>query len=293
MANIVLTGATGYIGNALCSRLLERGHFLWVLTRGQSKEKNGIKFIHYDGASVPSSFPALDECDSIIHLAGLNVSTGFRWTKSIKKELVESRTAPLNAIFNYCESKALTPHIISAGGVSHYTDGPNGQFSESSSTLEAQNFLAHVCREWENAAMQFKTLGCKVSIVRTSVVLENDNAVLQKLKPVSKIPFLAMPFKGEVGFPWIALCDLLSIYELMLEKKENIICNAVSPAHDTLAEILSKIKGSKKQLLPLPPLVMNLIFGAKSTLFLQGSTLRSEFLQSEGFEFQVKTFKAL
>jgi uncharacterized protein (TIGR01777 family) len=293
MANIVLTGATGYIGNALCSKLLEQGHFLWVLTRGKSDIKNGINFIHYDGFSVPTNCTALDKCDSIIHLAGLNVNSGFRWTKAIQKELIDSRTKPLEALFKYCQLNGIAPQIISAGGVSHYTDNPNGDFSESSSTTEAKNFLAHVCREWEKSAVEFRRLGCKVSIVRTSVVLEKDNAVFQKLKPVSKIPFLAMPFRGEVGFPWIALKDLINIYLLLLKKKENITCNAVAPTQYTLAEVLMKIKGSKKLLLPLPPLLLKIIFGAKSTLFLQGSSLRSNFLEAEDFDFQVKTFEDL
>lgn len=293
MANIVLTGATGYIGKALCSKLLEQGHFLWVLTRGKSQKKQGINYVHYKGSSLPSDFDALDHCDSIIHLAGLNVNTGFRWTPSIKKELISSRTEPLNALYTYCQKKHLKPQLISAGGVSHYTDAPNGSFSESSDTSQAKNFLAEVCRAWEKAANQFKSLGCPVSIVRTSVVLEKDNMVLQKLKTVSKIPMLAMPYKGTTGFPWIALTDLVNIYTLLLSKKEDIVCNAVAPENNTLADILSKIKGSKKLILPLPPLVMKCIFGAKSTLFLQGASLQSEFLQSMNFEFQVKTFEDL
>lgn len=293
MANIVLTGATGYIGKALCSKLIEQGHFLWVLTRGNSQEKSGINFVHYNGISLPKSFPALDQCDSIIHLAGLNVNTGFRWTSTIKKELISSRTEPLKALYAYCKKNQLNPQVISAGGVSHYTDAPNGSFSEQSDTSQAKNFLAEVCREWEKTANKFKSLGCPVSIVRTSVVLEKDNMVMQKLKMVSKIPMLAMPYKGATGFPWIALSDLVNIYTLLLTKKENIVCNAVAPQHYTLADLLSKIKGSKKLLLPLPPLVMKCIFGAKSTLFLQGASLQSEFLQSVNFEFQVKTFEDL
>lgn len=293
MANIVLTGATGYIGNALCSKLLEQGHFLWVLTRGKTQTKNGINYVHYDGLSIPNPFPALDKCNSIIHLAGLSVSTGFRWNKAIRKELVESRTEPLNAIFTYCKANKLSPKIISAGGVSHYTDGPNGDFTEQSPTDTAQNFLAHVCREWEKSALQFKELGSIVSIVRTSVVLEKGNAVFQSLKPLTKIPLLAMPYKGKVGFPWISLPDLINIYILLLSTEESIICNAVAPTQDTLADILSKIKGRKKQLLPLPPFVMQWIFGAKSTLFLQGSSLHSEFLNSQQFEFQVNEFSEL
>lgn len=293
MANIVLTGATGYIGNALCSKLLEQGHFLWVLTRGKSKTENRINYLHYDGHSVPEDCSGLDRCHAIIHLAGLNVNTGFRWTKSIKKELIASRAEPLNALYSYCKQNDLKPQIISAGGVSHYTDLPQGSFTETSPTYTAQNFLAIVCRAWEKAVIQFKTIGCSVSIVRTSVVLEKNNAVMQKLKPVSKIPLLAMPYGGKVGFPWIALPDLVNIYLLLLEKQEDIICNAVAPSQDTLAEILSKIKGSKKHILPLPPLVMKLLFGAKSTLFLQGPSLRSEFLESENFEFQVKKFEDL
>lgn len=293
MANIVLTGATGYIGKALCSALLDAEHTLTVLTRGKSTTKNGIRYIHYSGKSLPNHVPEINNCDAIIHLAGLNVNTGFRWTNKIKKELFDSRRDPLNALFDYCKTHKLSPKLISASGVSHYTDSYTGHFNEKSDTSQSSNLLAQVCRQWEAAANDFLQLGSNVSIVRTSVVLERNNAVIQRLSKIARIPFMALPYSGKSAFPWVALSDLIDIYMLALTTNKSIICNAVSPANDTLAEVLEKLKGSKKLILPLPPFVLKLIFGEKSVLFLQGAFLESIALKELGFQFKVQKLSEL
>lgn len=293
MANIVLTGATGYIGKALCSALIHAGHSLTVLTRGKSTTKNNINYLHYSGKSLPEKVLAIDDCDAIIHLAGLSVNTGFRWSSKVKRELFESRVEPLNALFNYCKSNHLRPKLISASGVSHYTDNYTGHYNELSDTSQSTNFLAQVCHQWEAAAHQFQSIGSIVSIVRTAVVLEQNNEVIQRLKKVIRIPMMALPYSGKNAFPWIALNDLVRVYALLLENENSIVCNAVSPANDTLADVLEQIKGSKKLILPLPPFILKLIFGEKSVLYLQGAFLESLALKELGFRYDVQKISEL
>lgn len=288
MANILITGGTGYIGSALCKQLIAHGHSVAVLTRGKSKISNGIEFIHYSTNNISDNSQALLKTDVLIHLAGLNVNTGFRWTENIRKELLNSRVLPLKALKTFFADNNLSPHIISASGVTHYTDEHTGHFNEKDDTTKSNNFLAEVCRQWEYAALEMQAIGCKVSIIRTSVVLEKDNAVMQKLKTVSKIPFLALPFSGKQAFPWIALQDLLNIYTWVANTNATGIYNAVSPANNTLSDVLSYFCGKEKFILPLPPFILKWIFGDKSALFLQGAFLEAQALHQKDFEFSVK-----
>src|SRR5665213_677601 len=76
---VVVTGATGLVGKALCKRLQQEGHEVAPLSRPD-----------WDGERDIAPVAALRNCDAIVHLAGENIAA-HRWTAARKKHLVESR----------------------------------------------------------------------------------------------------------------------------------------------------------------------------------------------------------
>jgi len=64
---ILVTGANGFIGRALCSHLVFLGHEVLPVVRKASGMKN--EFIIVDGESLHS---ILQGCDAVVHLAGLS-----------------------------------------------------------------------------------------------------------------------------------------------------------------------------------------------------------------------------
>ncbi|MHC4736615.1 MAG: NAD-dependent epimerase/dehydratase family protein [Planctomycetota bacterium] len=90
---IVITGATGFIGKALC-RALHKDYELVALSRNPDKAAKSIpglaKIVQWDAKSPDSFQQALDCTLAVINLAGENIGSGL-WTKSKKAAILQSR----------------------------------------------------------------------------------------------------------------------------------------------------------------------------------------------------------
>ncbi len=94
MKRIVVTGATGTIGQATCRALLERGDVPVALSRNPaaSAEKlpDAVEWHAWpDPLTTPPPTQALADADGIIHLLGEPVSQ--RWTPAAKQRIRDSR----------------------------------------------------------------------------------------------------------------------------------------------------------------------------------------------------------
>jgi NAD dependent epimerase/dehydratase family enzyme len=94
MSRILMTGASGFIGQKLARRLFEDGHDLVLLGRDLSRLQNQIgipcQAILCDLTKGPPPPEAFLGVDAVVHLAGESVASG-RWTSSQKKKIYDSR----------------------------------------------------------------------------------------------------------------------------------------------------------------------------------------------------------
>ncbi len=91
--NILITGGTGLIGKSLVKKLRERNHNVRILTRKKNNNPNEFYWNTDEKFIDPKAFENLD---SIIHLAGANISE--KWTADYKKELFTSRIDTANLL---------------------------------------------------------------------------------------------------------------------------------------------------------------------------------------------------
>jgi nucleoside-diphosphate-sugar epimerase len=72
---ILLTGATGFIGQHLCQRLVDEGHEVLALVRNPEKAKglpqNNVSLLKGDLSLFKDKSLVLPPCDQVIHLAGI------------------------------------------------------------------------------------------------------------------------------------------------------------------------------------------------------------------------------
>jgi NAD dependent epimerase/dehydratase family enzyme len=91
---VIITGATGFIGKALCPELVEAGYEVVTLSRnretGTKTLGEKVKVAQWDGKTAKSWGDLVNGAYAIINLAGENISSG-RWTEKRKKEILESR----------------------------------------------------------------------------------------------------------------------------------------------------------------------------------------------------------
>ena len=96
--------------------------------------------------------------------------------------------------------------------------------------LNANDYLGQLCTHWEAKADQFINLGCKVSRVRTGIVLSSKGGVLPKMMfPINWFLGAALG-SGKQIIPWIHIDDLCAIYiDLINEHIPSGVYNGVAP----------------------------------------------------------------
>ena len=105
--NILLTGATGFIGKSLCLTLAEEGHHLTVLTRDPKSAQYTIPAPHQsvvwptDQALSENDLKLLRQTDAVIYLAGESIA-GSRWNKAVKKRIYDSRVKGTQDLIQLC-----------------------------------------------------------------------------------------------------------------------------------------------------------------------------------------------
>lgn len=286
---ILLTGATGLIGNALCQRLISEGFNLVILGRG-SKDKFRQRFNlpceYFEWSDPIHSAPpseALD-VDFVIHLMGEPIA-GIRWTKAKKKELWDSRvlsTRNLVTELNKCNSKLQT--FVSASAIGFYGDRSDEILSESSPA--ATDFLGQVCQAWEEEA---KKINCRSVQLRQGLVLSEKGGALAKMRPVFE-KGLGGPIAGGRGWmSWIHIEDLIGIFsEAITNPDLEGPVNAVAPNPVTNNEFTQELaKALKvKAPFPVPAMVLKLLLGEMSQIVLGSQRVIPHCLNQIGFKFK-------
>jgi len=291
MINILVTGGTGLIGKQLSLRLREKGYNIFILSRSSSDTPNTYYWNIKDGYIEPR---AIEEADYIIHLAGAGIADE-RWTKSRKKELIDSRVKSTKLLFE--KITALNPKLkgfITASGIGYY-----GAITSEKIFIEndvaGTDFLATICKLWEKEAMKFDAINIRTVILRTGVVLSKNGGALEKISKPIKLGVGSSLGSGNQYVPWIHITDLCNMYiEAIENTKLHGIYNAVSSEHTTNTELTHSIAESihKKIRLPnTPKIVLKTLLGKMAVILLEGSRVSSEKISTAGFYFKYATLK--
>ncbi|MDR2862147.1 MAG: NAD-dependent epimerase/dehydratase family protein, partial [Syntrophobacterales bacterium] len=188
---ILITGANGLVAQRFADMFSDE-YALKFLTRKRNghKEKHGHDHNYaWDPGSGHIDEEALEGTDYILHLAGANISEK-RWTAKRKQEILSSRRDSARLLLSkLIEGNHSLKAFISASAVGFYGDAPSEKvFSEEDEGGE--DFLAAVCREWEESSHNFSEVSLRVLIFRFGVVLSRSGFILTKLQ---------MPIKFGMG----------------------------------------------------------------------------------------------
>ena len=276
---VAVSGGTGFIGQVLVRRLLQRNDEVLVLSRNPERVRLGH--------GIPWS--AVNEAagaDVVINLAGENVGGG-RWTAERKRRILESR---LNATDALVEAMRRTPDkrrvFISASAVGYY--GLRGDEIVGETSPSGAGFLAEVTRRWEDAARRAENIA-RLVIFRFGVVFGPNGGALQKM---------LLPFQLGVGGPigsgrqwmsWVDLEDVLRAMEWAIDRQQvkgtyNI--TAPEPVRNRdFARALGRVV-HRPSFMPTPGFVLRLVFGQMADeVLLGGQRVMPSRATAEGLTF--------
>ena len=288
---ILIAGGTGLVGNALLKSLNPEEYEIFILSRVNRKQQDGIKYIVWDPANgyIESTVNA----DIIINLAGAGIADE-RWSSERKKVLVKSRTASAATIQKMLEKTGHNPELyISASAVGYYGNRNDEKLTEESSP--GIGFMAECCSLWEDAAMQLERYVNRLVILRIGLVLSLDGGALPKMIMTKNLRLYNYFGNGQQYYPWIHIEDLIRIIHFSIsEKQVTGIYNAVAPHPErniNLMQIIRKIYPGPSLLMQAPVAAMKLILGEMSAVVLNSNNVSADKLLKTGFSFNFSNAK--
>lgn len=295
MATILITGGTGLIGSALTKALVTKGYRVIVLTRKAKPATNGIQYKEWNVEKDMIDHTAIGEADCLVHLAGANVADG-RWTKKRKAEIVESRVKSGELLVQSLRNipNKITS-VVSASAIGWYGHDP--QIPNPKPFIETDgadtDFLGATCKQWEASIEPVTTLGKRLVILRTGIVLSNESGAYAEFKKPLPFGVAAILGKGNQVVSWIHIDDLVRLYIDAIENENlNGIYNAVAPnpvSNRDLTLTIAKLRGKFYVPVHAPPFALKLALGEMSIEVLKSTTVSSKKTEETGFQFLYPT----
>jgi len=227
---ILITGATGFIGGALCASLAARGQTLWALTRDPVTARQRAPMLERAFAWRPTiAAPpreSLEGVDAIVHLAGRTIAG--RWNARMQRAIRESRvTGTANLVAGLRSAAARPRALICASATGYY--GDRGEETLAEEAGPGRGFLADLCRDWEAEAARSRELGLRVVHLRLGLVLGPRGGALGPMLPLYRLGLGGRLGSGRQWWPWISLEDGIGLIVHALESDIDGPLNAVAP----------------------------------------------------------------
>jgi len=281
---ILITGATGLVGTHLTQLLIKKGYAVHHISR-KCRQNNDARCFTWNLDTGHWDKGAIISVDSIIHLAGANVAEG-RWTTKRKQQILDSRVKSSQLVSEMVQdSNGAIKRVVSASAVGFYGTSLGENIVDESSIV-GDDFLAQVCKQWEEAILACET---NVALLRTGIVLSSKGGAISKM---------AMPIKWGVGsplgtgyqpMPWIHINDLCEMFVFALENKLAGVYNAVAPQMVTNKKFTYQLASTmnRKIIFPkVPSFVLKLVLGEMSEMLLTGVNASSSKIERTNFKFR-------
>jgi uncharacterized protein len=263
---VLITGASGLLGSALCDALLARGDEVVGLTRDpdRARPRNPtVNWYPWRATAEPPPAEALDAVDAVVNLIGEEINQ--RLTDQAKLRIRESRIVGTRNLLQGIDASPTEPSVfVGQSAIGYY--GDRGAQVVDEETLPGEGFTAEIPVDWEAAERQAEDLFDRVVIFRTGLVLTKDGGLLKQL---------LLPFRLGVGGPiaggeqfmsWIHIDDEIGLILWALDDKRVWgVINATAPNPVTNREF-SKALGRalrRPAVMPVPKFAVAALRGGE------------------------------
>ncbi|HSI79271.1 MAG TPA: TIGR01777 family oxidoreductase [Solirubrobacterales bacterium] len=263
---ILVSGASGTLGSAICDALLAGGDEVVGLSRSPDRARATNPTVTWHAWRPASERPpeaAFEGVDAVVNMVGASLDQ--RLTDEAKERIRASRVRATKNLVDGLLAAARKPTVlVSQCAVGYYGDRGDALVDESSPP--GDDFLARLCVDWEQAALAAGAGGVRVASLRSAPVLDPASGLLKQL---------LLPFRLGVGgplaggsqyMPWIHRGDLVGLVLWALAEPEvSGPVNASVPEPITNREFsraLGRVLG-RPAIVPVPKLAIAALRGSE------------------------------
>jgi uncharacterized protein (TIGR01777 family) len=289
--DVVVTGATGFIGRSLTKALLARGNSVVALTRNPERARDhvpsGAGIVGWEnGRSDREWARRVAAADAIVNLTGEPIADK-RWTSEQKRKILDSRVKATEAIVDACRDAGGSGVLVNGSAIGFY--GAHGDEEVTEVSARGHDFLSDVVVAWEDAATRATATGRRVVLLRTGIVLGTDGGALPKLL----LPFRL--FAGGVMGPsdqwmsWIHIDDQIGIILHVIDNPTaSGPINATAPNPVTMKLFSHAIGRALYRPVWAPgiPIAMRMVLGERAEVVFASQNVHPGRALEYGYEFK-------
>lgn len=267
--NILITGATGFIGRVLTIMLMKAGHNVLALSRKRHSQGQNPQFIWL----CPSDpFP---DADAVVNLAGEAIDKKRLGDKRAEA-LVRSRLEVMDLIARKYEGR-LPKIFIQASATGIYE---NGKASDESAA-PGDGFIARMASRIEQGAQERFGSCQRLVLARLGVVMGDGGGLMALTSLMPRLVLLG----GSPCVPWVGLLDAARAFEFILAHEAlSGPVNIADPHAKSAAALLSQGRAGRP-LLPLPAPLLRLLPDHRADLICASALVVPRKLAEAGFAF--------
>ena len=289
MKKLIITAGTGFLGQVLVNHFKDKFEEIVILTRGNSKTIDGIKYVNWNARTFSGWENELENATVLINLAGKSVDC--RYTKENKKEILLSRiesTKILNKAVLNCKNPP--KHWLNSSTATIYRFSLDKQMDEVNGE-SGNDFSINVALSWEKAFFKTETPNTLKAALRTSIVLGKNGGAFIPLKTLAKTGFGGKQGKGNQFVSWIHEEDFANSVDFIIQKEITGVINVVSPEPIRNSDFMQKLRKAVGFPFGIPVNIFLLKIGSflirtEAELVLKSRNVIPKRLLENGFKFK-------
>jgi len=286
--NVLVAGASGFIGTELVRQLEADGHTVVRLTRGEAKGGEH----RWNPATGQIDLQLVEDADAVISLGGTSIAR-IPWTPSYVRGLQSSRVRVTKTLVDAMHAVANPPEVfLSASAVGYYGDRPGETLTEESP--KGEGILPDIVERWEAEALAAPGQ-TRVVRFRTGLVVGEGGA----FGPIGLLTRFGLGSRigtGQQYWPWISLYDEAAAIRHLLTSELTGAVDLEGPVPATSEYITKRLAKAMHRWHPfvIPEFVISSVMGAAGReLLLPSTRIIPRRLLDDGFVFRHETVDAV
>lgn len=283
----LVTGATGFLGKKLLSRLERPVVLSRDTAAARARLGSEVPVFAWDPQREAAPREAFADIDVVFHLAGESVAAG-RWTAARKARIRDSRVMGTRNLTDTIRQLDCKPKVlVSASAIGYYGDRGDEILDETSPP--GRDFLGEVCTAWEREAQAAAEAGVRVVCVRLGLVLGNDGGALPRMLTPFRLGLGSPLGSGRQWMSWIHLDDVIGLLLWAAQRTDlQGAVNATAPQPVTNREFTKALGRALRRptFLPaVPAAALRLAMGELAGLVLASQRVLPHRAQTAGYDF--------